>query len=106
MTKEEKIKEKVYKIFREADVGVNRIILFGSRARGDWERDSDWDLLIVVDRELARNEKMKLSHLLRKELAEEYIPCDVIIKSEKEIEYYKDFFGTVTYEALKEGIEI
>ena len=106
MTKEEKIKEKVYKIFREADVRVNRIILFGSRARGDWERDSDWDLLIVVDRELARNEKMKLSHLLRKELAEEYIPCDVIIKSEKEIEYYKDFFGTVTYEALKEGIEI
>jgi len=106
MTKEEKIKEKVYKIFREADVGVNRIILFGSRARGDWERDSDWDLLIVVDRELARNEKMKLSHLLRKELAEEHIPCDVVIKSEKEIEYYKDFFGTVTYEALKEGIEI
>ena len=103
---EEKIKEKVYKIFREANVGINRIILFGSRARGDWERDSDWDLLIVVDRELTRNEKMELSHLIRKELAEEYIACDVIIKSEKEIEYYKDFFGTVTYEALKEGIEI
>ena len=103
---EEKIKEKVYKIFREADVGVNRIILFGSRAREDWERGSDWDILIVVNRELARNEKMALSHLIRKELAEEYIPCDVIIKSEKEIEYYKDFFGTVTYEALKEGIEI
>jgi len=103
---EEKIKEKVHEVFREANVGVNRIILFGSRARGDWERGSDWDLLIVVDKELTRNEKMELSHLIRKELAEEYIACDVIIKSEKEIEYYKDFFGTVTYEALKEGIEI
>ena len=103
---EEKIKEKVHEIFREANVGVNRIILFGSRARGDWERGSDWDILIVVDKELTRNEKMELSHLIRKELAEEYIACDVIIKSEKEIEYYKDFFGTVTYEALKEGIEI
>ncbi|RKX63617.1 MAG: nucleotidyltransferase domain-containing protein [Thermodesulfobacteriota bacterium] len=103
---EEKIKEKVYKIFREANVGINRIILFGSRARGDWERGSDWDILIVVNKELTRNEKMTLSHLIRKELAEEYIPCDVIIKSEKEIEYYKNFFGTVTYEALKEGIEI
>ena len=59
-----------------------------------------------MNKELARNEKMVLSHLIRKELAEEYIPCDVIIKSEKEIEYYKNFFGTVTYEALKEGIEI
>ena len=103
---EEKIKEKVHEVFREANVGVNRIILFGSRARGDWERGSDWDLLIVVDKELTRSEKMELSHLIRKELAEEYIACDVIIKSEKEIEYYKDFFGTVTYEALKEGIEI
>ena len=74
---EGKIKEKVMKIFKEADVEVKRVILFGSRARGDWKkRDSDWDLLIVVN----------------KELAEEYIPCDVIIKSEKEIEYYKDFF--------------
>ena len=103
---EEKIKEKVHEVFREANVGVNRIILFGSRARGDWERGSDWDLLIVVDKELTRNEKMELSHLIRKELAEEYIACDVIIKSEKEIEYYKDFFGTVTHEALKEGVEI
>ena len=103
---EEKIKERVQEIFKEADVEVNRIILFGSRARGNWERGSDWDLLIVVDKELTRNEKMELSHLIRKELAEEYIACDVIVKSEKEIEYYKDFFGTVTHEALKEGVEI
>jgi len=103
---EEKIKERVQEIFKEADVEVNRIILFGSKARGDWKKNSDWDLLIVVNKELVRNEKMELSHLIRKELAEEYIPCDVIIKSEKEIEYYKDFFGTVTHEALKEGVEI
>ena len=89
---EGKIKERVQEIFKEADVEVNRIILFGSRARGDWKRGSDWDLLIVVNKELARNEKMGLSHLIRKELAEEYIACDVVIKSEKEIEYYKDFF--------------
>ena len=86
---EGKIKERVQEIFKEADVKVNRIILFGSRARGDWKKVSDWDLLIVVNKELARNEKMELSHLIRKELAEEYIACDVVIKSEKEIEYYK-----------------
>jgi len=36
------------------------------------EKGSDWDLLIVVNKELARNEKMKFSHLIRNELAEEY----------------------------------
>ena len=35
------------------------------------EKGSDWDLLIVVNKELARNEK-KFSHLIRNELAEEY----------------------------------
>ena len=26
-----------------------KVILFGSRARGDAKRDSDWDLLILID---------------------------------------------------------
>ena len=60
---EGKIKEKVQEILKEADVEVNRIILFGSRARGDWKRGSDWDLVIVVNKELARNEKWN-SHIL------------------------------------------
>lgn len=26
-----------------------QVILYGSRARGDWRADSDWDVLILVD---------------------------------------------------------
>ena len=29
---------------------IARIVLFGSRARGDFQPDSDYDLLLVVDR--------------------------------------------------------
>lgn len=29
---------------------VNDIILFGSRARGDYENDSDYDCLLIVDK--------------------------------------------------------
>jgi len=29
---------------------ISRIVLFGSRARGDFQPDSDYDLLVVVDR--------------------------------------------------------
>src|SRR2546423_2062465 len=30
-------------------INPRRVILFGSRARGDAREDSDWDVLIVVD---------------------------------------------------------
>ena len=30
--------------------GIERIVLFGSRARGDHRPDSDYDLLVVVER--------------------------------------------------------
>lgn len=34
--------------------GVEAAVLFGSRARGDWREDSDWDLALVTDGELGR----------------------------------------------------
>ena len=30
---------------------IAQIILFGSRARGDAREDSDWDVLVIVDKE-------------------------------------------------------
>jgi uncharacterized protein len=30
-----------------------KIILFGSRARGDFVPDSDWDFLVVVDKDIS-----------------------------------------------------
>lgn len=41
-----KIKESVHRADPTA-----RVILYGSRARGDERPDSDWDVLIIVDRE-------------------------------------------------------
>jgi predicted nucleotidyltransferase len=31
-------------------VNIKEVYLFGSRCRGDWRPDSDYDILIVVDR--------------------------------------------------------
>ena len=101
-----RIKEVVRDVFDEVGIGVERIILFGSRARGDYDEGSDFDFLVVVNRDITRDEKMRLTHLINMGLARYYIPCDVLIKSRREVEDYRDFFGTATYEALREGVEI
>jgi len=102
----EKIKKIINQVFEEKGIKVEKIILFGSRARGDFKRNSDWDLLIIVSNELDLKDKRKISKEIRIKLAEILIPCDVLIKSASEIEYYSNFIGTTTREALKEGVEI
>ena len=36
----------------KAGYEVERIILFGSRARGDYKEGSDWDFLVVIDKNI------------------------------------------------------
>ncbi|MEN3039570.1 MAG: nucleotidyltransferase domain-containing protein [Candidatus Kryptonium sp.] len=79
---EKTIKELIEKIFQERGIKVNKIILFGSRARGEHKKESDWDLLIIINQELSRERKLEISHLIRRGLAERFIPCDVLIKSD------------------------
>ncbi|MFN3568567.1 MAG: nucleotidyltransferase domain-containing protein [Caldimicrobium sp.] len=102
--KEEIIKEVIQKIFEENKIKISKILLFGSRARGDFKKGSDWDILIITENKLQREKRKELSHLVRKKLAEEFIPCDVLIKSNKEVEERKDVIGSVIRSALKEGI--
>ena len=83
-----------------------KVILFGSRARGDYNKYSDWDILVVVKDKKNIKEKQKLAKSIRTILARFLIDCDVIVKSEKELDYYKNFIGSITKEALKEGIKL
>lgn len=43
------ITQKIKKAVEEID-STAEVILFGSRARGDAKKDSDWDILILVDK--------------------------------------------------------
>ena len=42
---------------------IVRILLFGSRARGDAREDSDWDFYVVVDEELSDSQRLSLIHI-------------------------------------------
>jgi predicted nucleotidyltransferase len=85
---------------------VKKIMLFGSRARGNPREDSDWDFFVIVDKKLGFNEKWDIIDEIKIKLAKLKIPNDIILKSEGEVEESKDDIGRITYYALKEGIEL
>lgn len=70
MTEKEKdITQKIKDKIREKDPDA-KVILYGSRARGDYRENSDWDILILVDRESVslKTEQEYRHHLLDLEL--------------------------------------
>jgi predicted nucleotidyltransferase len=100
----EKIKKIINKVLEEKGIKIEKIILFGSRARGDFKENSDWDLLIIVEEKLSRDERLEILHLIRRKLADEFIPSDVIIKSREEVEERQKVIGSVIKSAMEEGI--
>jgi len=78
----------------------DKIILFGSRARGQAGPDSDADLLIVM-----RVNGSKRQQAVQMDLALEGIPIpiDLIVVTPEEVEKYCNAAGTVIREAVREG---
>lgn len=101
-----RIKEEILKCFNEIGISVKKIILFGSRARGDFSTKSDYDFLIIIDKTLDFKEKMKIASTIREKLAQIFVFADIIINSEEEVEIKKERIGCVTRYALREGIVI
>jgi len=82
------------------------IILFGSRARGDFNKSSDYDILIILKHDLDMREKITLSTSLRKTLAHNGIDADIILKTQNEVDYYKNKVGNVVKSAFEEGVTL
>jgi predicted nucleotidyltransferase len=100
------IKREILGVLNEMGVSAKNIILFGSRARGDFTSQSDWDFLIVLKQRVSREEKRKIAHRVRKRLAEFYLACDVIVRSEAEVEDRKSIIGSVVKSVMEEGLPI
>lgn len=79
----------------------DRIILFGSRARGEAGPDSDVDLLVVMrvagSKRLARLDIRHLLHDIR-------VPKDVIVTDPEEFEWRRKIPGTIESPADQEGV--
>jgi predicted nucleotidyltransferase len=81
----------------------DRIILFGSAARGEMGPDSDIDLLVVKSGAFNRLHLAQGIHLRFFGLA---VPVDVIVVTPEDIEVYRHKVGAIIGPALAEGKEI
>jgi len=91
------IKEIVARIVRVAQ--PEKIILFGSGARGDIRPDSDLDLLVVKDGVKRR----ALAGLIYRSLIGVGRAIDIVVASSDDIERYGNSPSLVLYPALREG---
>ena len=83
-----------------------QILLFGSRSRGDEDQYSDYDILVVVKEDIEPQIERLISRHIRRILAKKLIPVDVLVRSEKHVQHYKNAIGSVIKLALEEGVPI
>lgn len=105
---ENKIGEVIKKVLVNSGFTPHSIILFGSRARGDFSIESDFDILVVIKEDMDIKERRKLRTRISIKLHEEFrfVSFDVIVKSLKDFEKEKRIVNTISKTAFIEGVEL
>lgn len=78
-----------------------RIIVFGSYVRGTTDRNSDRDVLVVVDDTVGNPRKESVR--IRRALRNISMPIDVLVAARSQREALKDKPGLIYREALRTG---
>jgi len=86
------------------EVEPERIILFGSHARGDARPDSDVDLLVIERDGFGKlRSRRREAALLWRALAGFQVPKDIVVYSEAEVAAWKNSPGHLMDRVLREG---
>jgi predicted nucleotidyltransferase len=80
--------------------GPDKIILFGSHARGDARPDSDVDLLVVMPVEGSKRQKATEIDMA---LADRSVPLDLLVVTPEDFERGRSEVGSVLRPAALEG---
>jgi len=102
MTGDQTILNEIKLAVSAVDAGAE-VILFGSRARGDYKEESDWDVLVLTDRPVERDLKKKIwNRILQVEL-EHLIGISTIVRNKRD---WDDKLSATSFykEVSKDGI--
>jgi HEPN domain-containing protein/predicted nucleotidyltransferase len=79
----------------------HRVILFGSRARGEATADSDYDLVVEMTLELPFHEARAATYASIRDVG---APVDILLRQPGEIERKRDDPGFVDWDIAREGV--
>ena len=100
----------IYKKIRQtvqSNLPGSRVLLFGSRSRGDNDHFSDYDLLIITPLTFTSSEKIYWSTRLDRAIIEAVkIPVDLLLSSEEEVRQKQELPGHIIRSAIREGITL
>lgn len=77
-----------------------RVILFGSAARGEMGPDSDVDLLVI---KAGVEHRRRLAQRIYRRLLGIVLPVDIVVVTPEDVERHKHAVGTIVGPALAEG---
>jgi predicted nucleotidyltransferase len=83
------------------EASPERIILFGSQARGEARPDSDVDFLVVVGN--SAENRFRTATRLRRSLSPLKVPVDIVVHDSDTIREWGEVPGTLVYTMLHEG---
>jgi len=91
---------------RGLGIGVERVVLLGSRVRGDWDEESDWDILLVVEPGVERRVLRRLQYRVYRALGDHGIYADVLVVPGDRLVRYGSDPGLIYNVALREGVDV
>jgi len=107
LTDEEKLALKELKSTLSAllDVRLLRFVLYGSRARGDYDEESDIDVAIIV-KGLTKELKNQILDKVAEIEIEYLTPLSTLVLSEEDFEFLKKRERRIALDIEKEGIPL
>ena len=96
------------KALDDLKVEYSSILLFGSRSKNDFKKESDWDFLIIIKKKMTLKDQRSLRYEIFRRF-HNYFPLvsvDLILKDERTFENEKKIVNTISNEASLEGIEV
>lgn len=83
-----------------ASVNPRRVVLFGSAARGRMNRNSDFDMLVVMGK---RAHRRQTAQKIYRNLRGAGIAVDIVVATEDDLKKYGGRAGMILKSALSEG---
>ena len=85
----------------------SRVLLFGSRARGDNDRHSDYDLMVITPVTFTPQEKINWSTQLDHAIVDAlHIPVDLLLNSDEELREKQELPGHIVRTIMREGVAL